>query len=251
MSLKEIDYQNVVRFINESLLDCKKIQALFSELFQLDHSLLWHADKEGNMHSLNFYNFSEQLVWDYEEIHSTNDVMHPKKHLAKLGSSKETVYRIGEVATVKELSRSSYNRFIERHEIVDQMVMYLSTATTVFAGIGFVRFKGEGVFTQNDKEVLQALSIHLQHLVINSMHIREVATVNLLTNSNTEPKITLSSREMQVYQLLIKGYSNIEIADLLFITINTVKKHLRNMYVKYQVNSRTSLLYKLNSSALR
>lgn len=249
MNLKKADYRNIIHFINSSLSDHKQIQPLFSELFQFHHSLLWYADEKCDMHSLKFYNFSEQLILDYKETHSMNDVMHPKKHLPNLGCSKESVYLIGEVATPKQLISSSYHKFIERHEIIDQMVMYLSTATAIYAGIGFVRFKGERVFTRNDKAVLQTLSTHMQHLVINSMRIKDIAIVNVLVNSDAEPKTILSNRELEIYRLLVKGHSNIEIANQLFITINTVKKHLRNMYEKKQVNNRTGLIYKLNSSA--
>lgn len=157
MNLKKADYRNIIHFINGSLSDHKQIQPLFSELFQFHHSLLWHADEKCDMHSLKFYNFSEQLILDYKETHNMNDVMHPKKHLSNLGGSKESVYLIGEMATPKQLLSSSYHKFIERHEIIDQMVMYLSTATAIYAGIRFVRFKGERVFTRNDKAVIQTL----------------------------------------------------------------------------------------------
>ena len=246
MSLTKTDYQNILSFINGSLSDCKNIQSLFSELFQFDRSLLWHADEEGNMHSLNFYNFSDQMMYDYKEVHRANDVMHPKKHLRNLGSSRDSVYRIGEVTTPKELSKSSYHQFIERHKIIDQMVMYLSTATTIYAGVGFVRFKGERHFTRKDKKILQTLSTHLQHLVKNSMQIKEETKVNVLVNSTRENQVVFSARKLEVYRLVIKGYSNMEIANQLYITVNTVKKHLRNMYEKNQVNNRTSLIYKLD-----
>ncbi|WP_250162861.1 LuxR C-terminal-related transcriptional regulator [Psychrobacter sp. WY6] len=219
MNLTKTDYQNILSFINSSLYDYRNIQSLLSKLFKFDRSLLWHADEEGNMHSLKFYNFSDQMMFDYKEIHRTNDVMHPKKHLRNLGSSKDSVYRIGEVTTQKELANSSYNHFIERHEIIDQMVMYLSTATTIYAGIGFVRFKGERLFTRKDKKILQTLSTHLQHLVKNSMRIKENATVKMLVNPTRDLQPILSTRELEVYRLVTKGCSNIEIADQLYITI--------------------------------
>ncbi|GAB4578513.1 MAG: kelch repeat-containing protein [Anaerolineales bacterium] len=49
----------------------------------------------------------------------------------------------------------------------------------------------------------------------------------------------LSEREVEILQLLAKGKSNKDIAQALFISVNTVKVHLRNIFAKIEVSSRT------------
>ncbi len=55
---------------------------------------------------------------------------------------------------------------------------------------------------------------------------------------------SLSQREQEIIQLLAKGYRYKEIAVKLFISEDTVRTHIRNIYGKLQVNSRSEALKK-------
>lgn len=54
----------------------------------------------------------------------------------------------------------------------------------------------------------------------------------------------LSERENEVLTLLAKGKSYASIADELFLSINTIKTHTRNIYEKLQVNSKKEIMDK-------
>ena len=54
---------------------------------------------------------------------------------------------------------------------------------------------------------------------------------------------SLSERERQVLQLLAEGNDNKEIVALLGVSINTVEKHLKNIYEKLGVTSRTEAIH--------
>ena len=61
-----------------------------------------------------------------------------------------------------------------------------------------------------------------------------------------QPKIDydLSPRELEVLKSLVKGYSYKLIASEHFISVDTVRSHIRNIYEKLQVNSKTEAVLK-------
>ena len=65
---------------------------------------------------------------------------------------------------------------------------------------------------------------------------QECSVEALLMDCPEEP---LSEREMEVLQLIADGLTNQEIATRLFLTLNTVKVHTRNIYGKLDAHSRT------------
>lgn len=58
----------------------------------------------------------------------------------------------------------------------------------------------------------------------------------------------LSKRQQQVLDLLLEGRSNKQIALELGVSENTIEFHLRNIYAKLQVHSRTEAMAKLGNS---
>ena len=56
----------------------------------------------------------------------------------------------------------------------------------------------------------------------------------------------LTERERQVLEELAQGYRYKEIADRLCVSMDTVRTHIRNLYNKLQVSSRTDALNKLD-----
>lgn len=59
----------------------------------------------------------------------------------------------------------------------------------------------------------------------------------------------LSKRELEILNLLTKGYQDKKIADLLTISEATVRSHLRSIYEKLQVQTRTEAVVKFLNKA--
>jgi len=60
----------------------------------------------------------------------------------------------------------------------------------------------------------------------------------------------LSTREVQILQRLDQGYSNLAVAQQLFVSTNTVKWHLRQVYEKLGAKNRTQAIFLARSHGL-
>jgi DNA-binding NarL/FixJ family response regulator len=64
----------------------------------------------------------------------------------------------------------------------------------------------------------------------------------VISNFHSNPNSPLSEREKDVLRLIAEGKSYTQIADLLFISKETSKSHIKNIYSKLEVNSKSEAL---------
>lgn len=60
----------------------------------------------------------------------------------------------------------------------------------------------------------------------------------------------LSTRERDILNMMARGFSKGECADLLGITINTVSTHVKNVYRKLEVNSRSEAVFEAHNQGI-
>ncbi len=77
-----------------------------------------------------------------------------------------------------------------------------------------------------------------------------IENFSTLRQINRKDKIDLSERETELLQHLVKGNSYKMIADACFISIDTVKFHIKNIYEKLHVNSKAEAVAKAFKSGL-
>jgi LuxR family maltose regulon positive regulatory protein len=63
-------------------------------------------------------------------------------------------------------------------------------------------------------------------------------------------QIQLTSREMEILQLMSLGYSNQKIADKLYVSINTIKTHASNLFDKLEARNRVDALVRARAAGL-
>ena len=91
---------------------------------------------------------------------------------------------------------------------------------------------GALVKTSSQTEIIEAI-----RSVAAGRHVISKEISNSLKAEPDVPK--LSSRQIEVMNLVAKGFANNDIARILNISVNSVKDHLKNIYTILDVSSRT------------
>ena len=68
--------------------------------------------------------------------------------------------------------------------------------------------------------------------------LRATANSPVISADNNAKNYDLTTRESQILKLMTEGYSNMEIAQILVISINTTKAHVANILQKLEVDDR-------------
>src|SRR6187549_3485906 len=67
---------------------------------------------------------------------------------------------------------------------------------------------------------------------------------NFVLDTSLVSQLGLSKRELEILNLLAQGHSNQEIAEILFVSLSTVKTHLQNLFEKLDVKRRIQAVEK-------
>lgn len=98
----------------------------------------------------------------------------------------------------------------------------------------------------NHSELLDAIEEVLNGGAPMSSKIAKMVVASFQKNPNSP----LSARETEVLELLAKGKSYSMIAEELFVTKETAKSHIKNIYSKLQVNSKSEAIAKATKEKL-
>ncbi len=96
----------------------------------------------------------------------------------------------------------------------------------------------------NEKTVLASLEIAISNFAQANKKDQPDISLEKINRHLLSP---LSDREFDVLRLIYDGKTNQQIADELFVSINTIKKHINNSYLKLDADSRTSSIARLRN----
>ena len=100
----------------------------------------------------------------------------------------------------------------------------------------------------NEKTLLASLEIAISNFAQRSN--QHLPTLNLEKINRTLPS-AISEREFDVLKLIYEGKTNQQIANEIFVSVNTVKKHVNNSYLKLDANSRGTAIARLRELMTR
>lgn len=124
---------------------------------------------------------------------------------------------LGVVAAAMELLK--FNLIV----VENTFEVYALLVALLFGGVGI--WVGIKLFTKNKQLIV----------------IEGGGTPGLVDEERIK-ELGISKREHEVLELIARGHTNQEVAELLFVSPNTVKTHLANIFAKLDVNRRTQAI---------
>ncbi len=157
------------------------------------------------------------------------------RQLGRLESKLELASKAAEIEQLS-LKNELADARLSRSRIQLLMLLLVVLGTLIFIYITAKKRKAEKLTQLQEYELLQKRFIE----ILNGP--QTFALEDDLENLNTKLVNPLTEREYDALKLSMQGLSNSEIADQLFVSSNTVKFHLKNIYNKLGVSNRKEAL---------
>lgn len=118
-----------------------------------------------------------------------------------------------------KVAQFSYFRSADNREI------WIGVFSLAFLGIGI--FLSRRLFTPKPRIIEKQIIVN--HTTVDEKQLERSG---------------ISKRELEILQLINEGLSNQQIADKLYLSENTIKKHVSNLFLKLDVERRTEAVKK-------
>lgn len=114
--------------------------------------------------------------------------------------------------------------------------LIVDNATDIYVGLIALFFTLLGIW------IATQLAKPRQEKVIVEKEIFIPQPEDFTINETVLEKLNLTKREYEILELLVKGHSNAEIAEILFLSLSTIKTHVSNLYDKLNVKRRAQAI---------
>ncbi|WP_117880099.1 LuxR C-terminal-related transcriptional regulator [Aureibaculum luteum] len=138
---------------------------------------------------------------------------------------------------IQEDAKTNYNRLL--------ISIFLGTSALVVLFVLFYLYrKNSDLEIEHKNNQLQNYIFQIKELKNKVNDKDELRHQNFIENLND---YDLTKREIEVFTNISQGLNNDEIAKKMFVSKNTIKTHIKNIYSKLDVNNRIQAIKKLNT----
>lgn len=155
--------------------------------------------------------------------------------------AKNMVYREKDLFSAEAIERNKcYQEFYIPHDLHHSLQISLSMNNIFLGSLSFYRSKKQNEFSDHE---IYFFELFKDHLALRLYQDLNLDNPKLLYTSeiDSKQKYGLTAREWEIAKLLADELSIEEIGSKLYISQNTVKKHIVNIYKKVGISSRREL----------
>lgn len=193
-----------------------------------------------DLNKLQCINISKRAIWEYENYYYALDDIKEKTF------NQKNPIKSTEIMDYREWGKSEYfNDFLSTNNLYYSCGVDIHYQDKLLGTIGLFREKTDPDYNIKDLHILDFLKSHManQMFKLNKIEILKKTSGETVDRklAKSEQEFDLTEREVEIVNHLIDGKNNKQLAEELYISINTVKKHLNNIFKKTEVNNRTEL----------
>ncbi|MEO6304301.1 MAG: LuxR C-terminal-related transcriptional regulator [Bacteroidia bacterium] len=126
----------------------------------------------------------------------------------------------------------------------------ISHSFEIYVGAIAVIFMALGIWLALKLAKPKINTVVVEKEVIIEKEIIVASGIGFVFNEKEIEKLGISKRELEVLQLMSEGFSNNEIAEKLFVSLNTIKTHSSKLFEKLDVKRRTQAIEKAKRLSL-
>jgi len=133
--------------------------------------------------------------------------------------------------------------FIFVLKLIQYRFLIYENSVEIYGGLIAVIFTGLGIW-------LELKLTRKKEIALSGPAIQNTSKYYIDADNETMSAVAITPREYEILKLIKEGMSNQEIADKLFVSINTVKTHSSRLFDKLEVKRRTQAVQKAKELGL-
>ncbi|MGL1889280.1 MAG: LuxR C-terminal-related transcriptional regulator [Reichenbachiella sp.] len=214
------------------------IDSAESIFLKFDHDLniagVWKY-KAKILTALEKYEASNQIYVKYVTLKDSINEVQFAKDINELDTKYESEKKEKELAQLALIKQENDNEIQLSRVKITVLILLIILLVIGFAMITNQRKQKHELRHQLLNEEIDGLRLRIGKIV-SDVKLDELALDK--DKINSESPNSLTEREVQILQLAITNKTNAEIAEEIFLSVNTVKYHLKNIYAKLGVSTR-------------